>query len=149
VFVAGNYWCETIKGQETAPWTPGKAYVYAEFHMHVQPDAKGGGGFIKAIDAKTGKTKWTKDFDEPNWSGTLATAGNVMFGGGTASRDFYALNSKTGDTLWKFRTNSGMVGAPITYELDGVQYVATVSGWGGAVPIWTGEINEKYTKDVP
>ena len=60
-----------------------------------------------------------------------------------------ALNSKTGDILWKFRTNSGMVGAPITYELDGVQYVATVSGWGGAIPIWTGEINEKYTKDVP
>jgi alcohol dehydrogenase (cytochrome c) len=127
----------------------GKMYVEAEFHMHVQPGAKGGGGFIKAIDVKTGKAKWTKEFDEPNWSGLVATAGGVVFGGGTASRDFFALNSKTGDTLWKFRTNSGMVGAPITYELDGVQYVAVVSGWGGAIPIWTGEINEKYTKDLP
>jgi len=148
-FISGNYWCETIKGLPPTPIVKGKMYVEAEFHMHVQPGAKGGGGFIKAIDVKTGKAKWTKEFDEPNWSGLVATAGGVVFGGGTASRDFFALNSKTGDTLWKFRTNSGMVGAPITYELDGVQYVAVVSGWGGAIPIWTGEINEKYTKDLP
>lgn len=148
-YVPGNDWCETIKDLPEAPYTPGKAYVQAEFHMHVAPGALGAGGFIKAIDVKTGKTAWTKKFEDPVWSGTLATAGDVVFGAGTASRDFMALNSKTGDILWKFKTNSGLVGAPITYELDGVQYVATVSGFGGAIPIWTGEINEKYTKDVP
>jgi len=42
-----------------------------------------------------------------------------------------------------------MAGAPITYELEGVQYVATVSGFGGAVPIFGGEIDEKFLKDVP
>jgi alcohol dehydrogenase (cytochrome c) len=148
-FISGNFWCETIKGLTPEPWVQGKAYVQAEFHMHVQPGAKGAGGFIKAIDVKTGKTKWTKEMEDPNWSGLLATSGGVLFGGGTASRDFFALDAKTGTQLWKFRTNSGLVGAPITYELDGVQYVATVSGFGGAIPIWTGEIKDKYTKDVP
>jgi alcohol dehydrogenase (cytochrome c) len=148
-YVPGNDWCETIKDLPAETWKPGKAYVQAAFKMHVAPGALGGGGFIKAIDVKTGKTAWSKNFEDPIFSGTLATGGNLVFGGGTASRDFMALNSKTGDILWKFRTNSGMVGAPITYELDGVQYVATVSGFGGAIPIWTGEINEKYTKNVP
>lgn len=148
-YVPGNEWCETIRGLPATPYARGKAYVLAEFHMHVAPGAQGAGGFIKAIDVKTGKAAWTQKFDDPIWSGTLATAGDVVFGAGTASRNFMALNSKTGDILWKFRTNSGMVGAPITYELDGVQYVATVSGFGGAIPIWTGEIHEKYTKDVP
>jgi alcohol dehydrogenase (cytochrome c) len=147
-FISGNFWCETIKGLTPEPWVAGKAYVQAEFHMHVQPGAKGGGGFVKAIDVKTGKARWTHEFDDPNWSGLVATAGGVVFGGGTASRDFYALDQKTGNMLWKFRTNSGLVGAPITYEIDGVQYVATVSGFGGAIPIWTGEIKDKYTKDV-
>ncbi len=148
-FVPGNEWCETIKDLPDAPYKPGKAYVNAEFHMHPAPGALGAGGFIKAINVKNGEAMWTKKFEDPIWSGTLATAGDIMFGGGTASRDFMALSAKNGDILWKFRTNSGLVGAPITYELDGVQYVATVSGWGGAIPIWTGVINEKFTKDVP
>ncbi len=148
-YVSGNFWCETIKDLPHVEWAPYKAYVQAEFHMYVQTGAKGGGGFVKAFDVKTGKAKWTHEFEDPNWSGLVATAGGVVFGGGTATRYFYALDMKNGEMLWKFRTNSGMVGAPITYEIDGQQYVATVSGFGGAIPIWTGEINAKFTKDVP
>ena len=45
--------------------------------------------------------------------------------------------------LWKFKTGSGVVGSPITWEQDGEQYVAVVSGWGGAVPLWGGEVAKK------
>jgi alcohol dehydrogenase (cytochrome c) len=148
-YISGNYWCETIKGLPIQPWAPYKAYVYAEFHMHVMPGISGGGGWIKAIDVTDGRTKWEHDMVDSNWSGLVATDGGVLFGGGTATRDFFALNKATGKLLWKFKTNSGMVGAPITYEIDGVQYVATVSGFGGAIPIWTGEIKEKFNKNVP
>ena len=65
------------------------------------------------------------------------------------TRDSFALDAKTGKRLWQFRTNSGQVGAPITYEIDGVQYVATVAGFGGAIPIWTGEIKDKFNKNTP
>jgi alcohol dehydrogenase (cytochrome c) len=86
---------------------------------------------------------------DANWSGLVATAGGVLFGGGTDTRDSFALDMKTGKRLWSFRTNSGQVGAPITYEIDGVQYVATVAGFGGAIPIWTGEIKDKFNKNTP
>ena len=125
-YISGNYWCETIKGTPIQPWAPFKAYVYAEFHMHVMPGHSGGGGFIKAIDVTNGKTRWEHDMVDANWSGLVATAGGVLFGGGTDTRDFFALDKATGKKLWSFRTNSGMVGAPITYEIDGVQYVAVV-----------------------
>ena len=148
-FISGNYWCETIKGLPPAPWAPYKAYVYAEFHMHVMPGHEGGGGFIKAIDVTNGNTKWEHKMPDANWSGLLATAGGVLFGGGTDTRDFFALDSKTGKELWKFKTNSGLVGGPISYEIDGVQYVATISGFGGAIPIWTGEIKDKFNKNTP
>jgi len=117
--------------------------------MHVMPGHEGGGGFIKAIDVTNGKTKWEHDMTDANWSGLVATAGGVLFGGGTDTRDFFALDKATGKRLWSFRTNSGMVGAPITYEIDGVQYVATVSGFGGAIPIWTGEIKDKFNHNTP
>ncbi len=148
-FISGNYWCETIKGLPIQPWAPYKAYVYAEFHMYVMKGHEGGGGFIKAIDVTNGNTKWEYKMTDANWQGLVATAGGVLFGGGTDTRDFFALDSKTGKLLWSFRTNSGMVGAPITYEIDGKQYVATVSGFGGAIPIWTGEIKDKFNKNTP
>jgi len=115
----------------------------------VQPGHEGGGGFVKAIDVTTGKIKWSHDMIDSNWSGLVATAGGVVFGGGTDTRDIFALDMSTGKKLWSFRTNSGHAGAPIAYELDGKEYICTVAGFGGAIPIWTGEIKEKFNKNVP
>ena len=50
--------------------------------------------------------------------------------GGTNDRYFRAFDAKTGKVLWKQRTNSGVTGVPTTYQVDGVQYVAVLSGWG-------------------
>jgi alcohol dehydrogenase (cytochrome c) len=50
--------------------------------------------------------------------------------GGTNDRNFRAFDAKSGSVLWEFKTNSGITGVPSTYEVDGVQYVAVMSGWG-------------------
>ena len=57
------------------------------------------------------------------------------------------IDAKTGAELWKFNTGSGIVGSPVTWEMDGEQYVSIVSGWGGAVPLWGGEVAKKV-KDI-
>ena len=48
-----------------------------------------------------------------------------------------------GEILWSFQTGSGIVGQPITWEQNGEQYVSVISGWGGAVPLWGGEVAKK------
>jgi alcohol dehydrogenase (cytochrome c) len=77
----------------------------------------------------------------PLWAGTLATAGNLVF---TGTSDGYvkAFNAKTGDEMWSFQTGSGVVSQPITWEMDGQQYVGIASGYGGAVPLWGGDMAE-------
>ena len=59
---------------------------------------------------------------------------------GTPEGFLKAFDAKTGKELWKFQTGSGVVGSPVTWEMDGEQYVSVVSGWGGAVPLWGGEV---------
>ncbi len=148
-FFSGNYWCETIKSLPPEPWKPYAAYVQADFHMYVQKGIEGAGGFVKAIDVNTGKTKWTHSMPDSSWGGLLSTASGLVFGGGTDTRDLFALDADTGAVLWRHRSNSGLVGAPITYEIDGEQYVCYVVGFGGAIPIWTGEIKDKYHQNTP
>ena len=75
----------------------------------------------------------------------LATAGGLVFGG-TADRQFFALNSETGKLLWQTRLNGDVSGAPISYELDGKQYIAVASG-GRAAPTTT--LGRLVGVDVP
>ena len=70
------------------------------------------------------------------WSGTLATAGGLVFYG-TMDGWFKALDAKSGKILWQLKTGSGIIGQPTTYRApDGKQYVAIISGVGG----WAGAI---------
>ena len=70
------------------------------------------------------------------WSGALATAGDVVFYG-TMDGWFKAVDAKSGKLLWQFKTDSGIIGQPVTYRgPDGKQYVAVLSGVGG----WAGAI---------
>ena len=72
--------------------------------------------------------------------------GNLVFTG-TPEGYLYGFNAKTGEVVYKFNTGSGIVGSPITWEQDGEQYLSIVSGWGGAVPLWGGEVAKKV-KDI-
>jgi alcohol dehydrogenase (cytochrome c) len=77
------------------------------------------------------------------WGGVLSTRGGLVFTG-TPEGYLKAFDAKTGKELWKFNTGSGIIGSPITWEMDGEQYVSTVSGWGGAVPLWGGEVAKMH-----
>jgi alcohol dehydrogenase (cytochrome c) len=60
----------------------------------------------------------------------LATAGGLVFSGGTNDRLFRAFDAATGTRLWEFPTNSGIIGQPSSFSVEGTQYIAVQSGWG-------------------
>lgn len=114
-------------------YVPGQWYAGVELSdigMTVHPGAEHIGE-LQAWDLKTGKRAWTHNFDKShNWGPVLTTGGGLVFAGGTNDRMFRAFDAKTGETLWEFKTNSGVTGVPSSFEVDGVQYVAVQSGWG-------------------
>ncbi|MGA0530964.1 methanol/ethanol family PQQ-dependent dehydrogenase [Hansschlegelia sp. KR7-227] len=116
------------------PYRAGQFFVGATLWMY--PGPKGdrqnfeGLGQIKAYNAISGKYAWEKMERFSVWGGTLATAGDLVFYG-TLDGFIKARNSKTGDLLWKYRLPSGVIGHPMTYVHDGVQYVAIYYGVGG------------------
>ena len=83
---------------------------------------------IQAIDYKTGKVRWSHKWEDNVRSRACSsTAGNLLFAGGP-SKDLVALNATTGDALWHARLNAAVSNGPITYELDGLQYVIVGAG---------------------
>ncbi len=82
---------------------------------------------LQAIDYKTGKIRWSHKWDTSARSGLLTTAGNLLFAGGN-TQDLVALNATTGDALWHARLGSAVSNGPITYEMDGRQYVIVGAG---------------------
>jgi quinohemoprotein ethanol dehydrogenase len=80
------------------------------------------------------KEAWRAEYIAPWNGGTLTTAGNLVFQG-TADGRFIAYNAKTGEKLWETPVGTGVVAAPATYMVDGVQYVSVAVGWGGVFGI--------------
>lgn len=84
-------------------------------------------GTITAINVDTGKIDWQVKTPQPMVSGVLATAGNLIF---TGENDgwFDAFDAKTGKRIWRFQLGAGVNAPPVTYEVDGQQYVAVAAG---------------------
>jgi quinohemoprotein ethanol dehydrogenase len=87
-------------------------------------------GHLLAWDPVKQKEAWRVPYGMPWNGGTLTTAGNLVFQG-TADGRFVAYRADDGRTLWVDHTEVGVIAAPMTYELDGTQYVAIMAGWGG------------------
>ncbi len=87
-------------------------------------------GELQAWDLDTGKRVWTTNLPSQNWGPVLATGGGLIFAGGTNDRMFRAFDAKSGKILWEFPTSSGVNGVPVSYAVDGTQYIAVQSGWG-------------------
>ncbi|MBL4620097.1 MAG: PQQ-dependent dehydrogenase, methanol/ethanol family, partial [Marinicaulis sp.] len=87
-------------------------------------------GRLIAWDPVKQEAAWTFEHKGPWNGGILSTAGGLVFQG-TADAHFAAYDAGTGDQLWKFFTQTGIVAPPISYEIDGEQYLAVASGWGG------------------
>jgi alcohol dehydrogenase (cytochrome c) len=94
-------------------------------------------GKFMAISADTGDVAWEVKTRSPMAGGVLATAGGLVFTGDPEGR-FTAYDAVRGQILWSYQTGSGMRGGPISYRLDGKQYIAVLSGMGGAVGGFTG-----------
>jgi alcohol dehydrogenase (cytochrome c) len=121
-----------VTARETcASYTPEKQVVTpGRFSMGgtVRRDLDKAYGALRAIDVTTGARKWEFKYATPSFSGVLSTASGVVFGGDNEG-NFMAFNARTGANLWHYQTGSGLWGAaPITYMLDGRQYVVVGSG---------------------
>lgn len=138
-YVPSNEWGMDI-WNEPITYKKGAAYLGAGFT--IKPNYEDHIGSLKAIDPDTGELKWEFKNEAPLWGGVMTTAGGLVFFG-TPEGEFIALDDETGEKIWSFQTGSGIVGQPVTWEQDGEQYVSVVSGWGGAVPLWGGEVAKK------
>ncbi len=121
--------CGTITGQDVR-YVSGAAFVGATTTIQAQPGADHFGE-VQAWNVDTGRRVWTHNYPtSPNWGPMLATAGGLVFSGGTNDRQFHAFDASSGKLLWQFPTSSGIIGQPSTFMIDGRQYVAVQSGWG-------------------
>ena len=114
-------------------YTAGQPYVGATLAMYPAPESHGGMGNFIAWDNINGEIKWSLPEQFSVWSGALATAGDIVFYG-TLEGYLKAVDSETGDELYRFKTPSGIIGNVMTYEHDGKQYIGILSGVGG----WAG-----------
>jgi quinohemoprotein ethanol dehydrogenase len=95
-------------------------------------------GHLLAWDPVAQKEVWRAQYTSPWNGGTLATAGNLVFQG-TAHGSFAAYRATDGELLFETPAGTGIVAAPISYRVDGEQYVTVMAGWGGAFALAAGD----------
>jgi alcohol dehydrogenase (cytochrome c) len=122
--------CTTSIGQEVE-YMPGRRFVGAKTTFSVAPNADHIGE-VQAWNVDTGQRAWTHAYAKsPNWGAMLVTGGGLVFTGGTNDRRIHAFDASTGALLWEFPTSSGILAPPASFTVDGKQYIAVHSGWGG------------------
>jgi alcohol dehydrogenase (cytochrome c) len=134
----------TIYRREDVEYQPGRFFVGGTFTVAGPvPNSPGmptlrrgplnnwteavGTGAVIAVDPKTGEQKWKFDMNDVTDSGLLTTASDLLFTGGREGY-FQALDARTGKLLWRTNLGGQIVAGPMTYEVDGKQYVATIAG---------------------
>lgn len=137
-YVPTNEWGMDIWNEPIA-YKKGAAFLGAGFT--IRPLFDDHIGSLRAIDPKTGKVAWEVKNTAPLWGGVMTTADLVFWG--TPEGFLKAADAKTGKVVWQFQTGSGVVAPPITWKEGNEQYISVVSGWGGAVPLWGGEVAKK------
>jgi len=120
-----------IRGPQS--WVAGRAVMDALVY-----------GELVAWDPIKNERAWTVRHPKPSNGGTLSTAGNLVFQG-TWDGVFSAYDAANGDQLWQYQSDSAILAGPITYELDGDQYVAVAQGSGGVVMLTIGDEVRKNT----
>ncbi|MEY4640399.1 MAG: hypothetical protein RLZZ227_393 [Pseudomonadota bacterium] len=131
-------WLDTYSVYTKRPvtYTAGQQYVGAFPTMAMpalgvrpvnQRIPEDGFGAIQAIDPKTGDIVWRHEMTDVTDSGVLSTASNLVFGGGREGF-FYALDARTGQELWRENLGGQVASGPISYEIEGKQYIAVNAG---------------------
>ena len=130
----------TDEGIDTDSWqsavfegdTTGVYWSWVEDRSHVA-------GSLQARDPVTNSVAWEVPMYGLGNAGTMTTAGNLVFQG-RVDGSFVAYNATTGDVLWTFDAGLGISAPPVTYAVDGKQYVALLVGYGGGVAGYGGDI---------
>jgi alcohol dehydrogenase (cytochrome c) len=107
------------------PYEAGHAFYGSAYFPN--DDSQPFWGAVRAIDPATSKIKWELKHLSPSWSGVLSTAGGLVFSG-DAEGNFMALDAATGKILWHFQCGASIYAGPMTYAIDGMQYVAIAAG---------------------
>jgi alcohol dehydrogenase (cytochrome c) len=146
VYIPSFNLCMDIAGK-TEAYTPGKFYLASEFDL----DQAGSGGYLselKAWDPVKQVAVWGIKEDLPFLGGAMSTAGGLVFYGNTHGA-LKAVDAKTGDVLWKFNVGTGILQSPVTYAVDGKQYLAVVAGRIKGPPSFLGKIGERVIAASP
>jgi alcohol dehydrogenase (cytochrome c) len=107
------------------PYEAGHAYYGSAYFPN--EDASPFWGALRALDPHTGKLVWEWKHPSPTWSGVLSTAGGLVFTG-DAEGNFIALDATTGKALWHFQCGASVYASPMSFAVDGKQYVAIAAG---------------------
>lgn len=139
LFINARDTCMELRPSENGFLTSGVDVFYS-----APPDSDGNFGILQGIDMETGEVRWENRRRAPYDTGVLATGGGLLFSG-AMDREFMAHDQETGQQLWR----SGLTGvpnaSPMTYSVDGRQYVAVVTGAGN--PLAFGLPN--FTPELP
>jgi alcohol dehydrogenase (cytochrome c) len=143
VYVALNESCMDLI--PAAPGQRGNLTSGVNWFIRLRPDSDGKVGRVEAFNLETKKVLWTDRQRAPQTTCLLDTAGGVAFAG-SFDRNLQAYDDATGKTLWQMRLNDVPDSCPITYTVDGKQYVAVVVGSGGPItgtyPVLVPEIQD-------
>ena len=146
---ANNNLCGS-NGGVAVTYTPGRAYVGVSGSRPFAVPGADHFGEVQAWNVDTGQRAWTHNYiKSPNWGSMMVTSGGLVFTGGTADRKFHAFDASTGKLLWEAATNSGIVAPPTSFSLDGRQYIAVESGWGGDSRGMQATLNRLFPGDYP
>jgi alcohol dehydrogenase (cytochrome c) len=139
--------CGWMNAQEVE-YEPGVLYLGSGLEVvFTMPEAEEHIGALQAWDINTLEKKWQVNFESSNWGPILSTGGDLVFVGGTSDAMFRAFDAETGDEVWSQRLDGGIVSPPTSFEIDGKQYIAAVTGWGVDADRMQGFINEQLGID--
>lgn len=149
--------CNTTAPTQTE-FTAGNAVGAIKFGPRVLPEGITDAGLLDAIDVTKGDHKWQYRSRPSMTSSVLTTAGGLVFGG-DAARNINAFDQETGKVVWSQRLNAPVGGYPMTYEIDGEQYLVVPTGYSNAassissafpeIPLPTGSGNSIFVFKLP
>lgn len=105
-------------------------------------------GRLIAWDPQTQKEVWKVDHTATFWNGGVMTSAGGLVFQGNAEGKFTAYDATNGSKLWEANVGSGVIGAPVTFMIDGKQYVSIAVGWGGVIGLWTRYTKENYSGTI-